>query len=259
MIQAFISIRILDLFDIFLVALLFYQVYQWIKSSIAINIFVGIFAIYLFWLLVKALKMQLLTTILGQFMGVGVIALIIVFQQEIRRFFLHIGTKYFSKNSKYFIEYLFSGDLFKSNNSNKTEIIKAVLSLSKTKTGALIVLTNKSELKGFTETGDDINAKINANLIESIFFKNSPLHDGAMIVVQNRIVAARCMLPINNDVKLPSNYGMRHLSAVSMHYQTNALVIIVSEETGRISYVWNGELTTVESEETLNQILNYDF
>ena len=136
MIQAFITIRILDVFDIFLVALLLYQIYQWIKSSVAINIFVGMFAIYLFWLLVKALKMQLLTTILGQFMGVGVLALIIVFQQEIRRFFLHVGSKYFSKNSKFFIDYLNHGDLFSSSDSYANEIISACNSLSKTKTGA---------------------------------------------------------------------------------------------------------------------------
>ena len=259
MVQAFISIRILDVFDIFLVALLLYQIYQWIKSSVAINIFVGMFAIYLFWLLVKALKMQLLTTILGQFMGVGVLALIIVFQQEIRRFFLHIGSKYFSKNSKFFIDYLNSGDMFSSSDVYRNEIIKSCNTLSKSKTGALIVLTNKSELRSFTETGDQINADINSNLIESIFYKNSPLHDGAMIIVRNKIVAARCTLPINNDLKLPSNFGMRHLSAMSMHYQTNTLLITVSEETGRISYVWDGQLRQIKSDQEFLQIFKLNF
>ncbi|MBN2668705.1 MAG: diadenylate cyclase [Bacteroidales bacterium] len=259
MITAFISLRILDIFDIFLVALIFYQVYQWIKTSIAINIFIGIFAIYLFWLLVKALKMQLLTTILGQFMGVGVIAIIIVFQQEIRRFFLHIGTKYFSKGSKFSLDYILSGDLFKSNNANKQEIMKACWALSREKMGALIVITNKSELSSFSETGDYINADINANLIEAIFFKNSPLHDGAMLIVRNKILAARCTLPINHDIKLPSNYGMRHLSAVSMNYQTNTLVITVSEETGQISYVWEGKIHPVYSEQDFNIAFSQDF
>jgi len=259
MIQAFITIRILDVFDIFLVALLLYQIYQWIKSSVAINIFVGMFAIYLFWLLVKALKMQLLTTILGQFMGVGVLALIIVFQQEIRRFFLHVGSKYFSKNSKFFIDYLNHGDLFSSSDSYANEIISACNSLSKTKTGALIVLTNKSELSTFTETGDVINADINANLIENIFFKNAPMHDGAMIIVRNKILAVRCTLPINNDLKLPSQYGMRHLSAMSMHYQTNTLVLTVSEETGAISYIWDGKLIAIKSDKEFKEIFKLDF
>jgi len=257
MIQAFITLRVLDILDIVLVAALLYQVYQWIKSSVAINIFVGIFAIYLFWLLVKALKMHLLTTILGQFMGVGVIALIIVFQQEIRRFFLHIGTKYFSKNSKFFIDYLRTGNVFSSIYTE--EIIKACNAMSKTKTGALIVLSKKSELSSYTETGDYINSEINSNLIENIFFKNSPLHDGAMIIVRNKIVAVRCTLPINNDVKLASNYGMRHISAMSMNYQTNAMVITVSEETGKISYVWEGELITINSDKEFKRIFKSDF
>jgi uncharacterized protein (TIGR00159 family) len=215
------------------------------------------FAIYLFWLLVKALKMQLLTTILGQFMGVGVIALIIVFQQEIRRFFLHIGTKYFSKNSKFFIDYLKGGNFV--NSVVRDEIIKACFSMSETKTGALIVLSNKSELSSFTETGDYINSDINANLIKTIFFKNSPLHDGAMIIVQNKIIAVRCTLPVNNDIQLASKYGMRHISAMSMNYQTNSLIITVSEETGTISYIWEGELTPITSEKEFKKIFKLDF
>jgi len=259
MIEAFISIRILDVFDVFLVAFIFYQIYQWIKSSIAINIFIGVFAIYLFWLLVKALKMQLLTTILGQFMGVGVIALIIVFQQEIRRFFLHVGTRYFSKNSKFFIDYLNHSDISNTKSIYKTEIIRACNALSKTKTGALIVLSNKSRLQSYTETGDILNADIKSILIENIFYKNSPLHDGAMIIIGDKIVAARCTLPINNDIKLPSNYGMRHLSAMSMHYQTNSLIITVSEETGNISYIWDGQLRTILSDKEFIEVFELDF
>jgi len=257
MIQAFITLRILDIIDIFLVALLLYQVYQWIKSSVAINILIGMFAIYLFWLLVKALKMHLLTTILGQFMGVGVIALIIVFQQEIRRFFLHIGTKYFSKNSKFILDYLQSDK--EQNLINYKAIIKACNTLSKTKTGALIVFSTKSDLIAFTETGDYINADINTNLIKTIFFKNSPLHDGAMIIIRGRIVAARCTLPINHNIKLASNYGLRHISAMSMNYQTNTLILTVSEETGAISYIWNGELKTINSDNEFKTIFKLDF
>ena len=201
--------------------------------------------------------MHLLTTILGQFMGVGVIALIIVFQQEIRRFFLHIGTNYFSKNSKFIIDYLQTD---KQNTIvNYNEIIKACDTFSKSKTGALIVLSSKSDLSSFTETGDYINANINSNLIKTIFFKNSPQHDGAMIIVRNRILAVRCTLPIDKDVKLASNYGLRHISAMSMNYQTNALIITVSEETGKISYIWNGELNTINSDSEFKTIFKLDF
>ncbi len=259
MINAFISIRVLDVFDVFIVALLFFQIYQWVKNSVAINIFLGIFVIYLFWLVVKVLKMQLLGTILGQFMGVGVIAILIVFQQEIRRFFLHIGTRYFSKSSKFSLEGLITGQVFQSNWSKKSEIIKACYAMSETKTGAIIVITNQSELISFAETGDYINADINANLIQSIFFKNSPLHDGAMLIAGNKILAVRVTLPINHDIKLPAQYGMRHIAAVSMNYQTNTLVIVVSEETGQISYAWDGQLYSIESETEFKKIFNHDF
>ncbi len=259
MILNFINIRFLDVLDILLVALLLYQVYQWIRKSVAINIFIGIFGIYLFWLLVKALKMQLLTTILGQFMGVGVIALIIVFQQEIRRFFLHLGTKYFSKNFKLYLERFTKGEDINYHAAKEQEIVDACFSMSKTKTGALIVLNNKQRLQTFVETGDTINADINANLIETIFFKNSPLHDGALIINKNKMLAARCTLPVNNDISLPSKYGMRHISAMSMNYQTDSLIITVSEETGRISYFWDGKLGHIENEKDFKAIFKLDY
>ncbi len=255
----FINIRFLDILDILLVAFLLYQIYQLIRKSVAINIFIGIFGIYLFWLLVKALNMQLLTTILGQFMGVGVIALIIVFQQEIRRFFLHLGTKYFSTNLKTYFEKLTKGDTVNSGTACKQAIITACMNMSKTKTGALIVLNNKQGLQTFVDTGDTINANVNANLIETIFFKNSPLHDGALIISQNKMLAARCTLPVNNDISLPSKYGMRHISAMSMNYQTDSLIITVSEETGKISYFWDGKLGHIDNEEDFKTIFKLDY
>ncbi len=259
MILGFIDIRFLDVLDIFLVALIFYQVYQWIRKSVAMNIFIGIFLIYLFWLLVRALEMHLLSSILGQFMGVGVIALIIVFQQEIRRFFFHFGTKYLSKNFKQSLENMIRGESFVNSHSDHQAIMKACWNMASTKTGALIVLSTKPGLLTFAETGDKINADIEANLLETIFFKNSPLHDGAVLIDRNKILAARCTLPVDDNVKLPSKYGMRHISAMSMNYQTNALVITVSEETGRISYFWDGEIHHIDSEKDFKQIFKLDY
>ena len=165
MLTLFIHIRILDFVDVFLVALLLYQLYQLIKNTVAMRIFTGILFIYFFWLLVKFLKMKLLTVILGQVMGVGVIALLIVFQQEIRRFLLIVGSRYFSRNSKFSLDYLLSGKLFQVQEASKKAIIEACWNLSKTKTGALIVLSNRSELKEYADTGDSVNADINTNLI----------------------------------------------------------------------------------------------
>ncbi len=259
MITAFINIRILDIIDIILVALLFYQAYRRIKTSIAINIFIGIFSIYLFWLLVKALKMHLLTTILGQFMGVGVIALIIVFQQEIRRFFLHIGTQYFSRKSRLLFDFMSKKEAYAKSQAYHQAIIDACFDMGESKTGALIILSNKLDLSHFAETGDFIHADVNTNLLKTIFFKNSPLHDGAMFITKGKILASRCTLPVNYDLKLPSHYGMRHLSAVSMNVETDTLAIVVSEETGRISYAWEGEIHYIKSRQEFEEVLKLDY
>jgi len=259
MLLNFIHIRILDFVDVFLVALLLYQLYQLIKNTVAMRIFTGILFIYFFWLLVKFLKMKLLTVILGQVMGVGVIALLIVFQQEIRRFLLIVGSRYFSRNSKFSLDYLLSGKLFQVQDASKKAIIESCWNLAKTKTGALIVLSNRSELKEYVDTGDAINADINTNLIENIFFKNAPLHDGAMIIVDNKIKAVRCTLPILDTAILPSHFGMRHKTALSMNLATDSLVLIVSEETGKISYAWKRELKTISDEAELKAVLDFDF
>ncbi len=242
MLLSFIHISLLDLLDIFLVALLLFQLYRLIKGTIAINIFVGIFAVYLFWLLVKAMHMELLSSILGQFIGVGVIALIIVFQQEIRRFLLILGGKYrlphwLSLSTR------FSTDLPETASSEIISIVKACESMSASRTGALIVIARKSELDQVLETGDEINADISSRLIEAIFFKNSPLHDGAMIIVHKRIKAARCQLPTAENIYLSAKYGMRHRAAVGITEKADAVVVIVSEETGEISLSVDGQLS----------------
>lgn len=255
MLTAFITIRFLDILDIILVALMFYQLYKLVRGSVAVNIFIGVFSLYILWQVVKYLDMNLLSTILGQFMGVGVIALIIVFQQEIRRFFLLIGTRYMSSKGNFSIKRFFtnSQDIIVY---NYADILgETIISMSKSLTGALIIISIKSELQNIVDSGLVINADIKKSLIKSIFFKNSPLHDGAMIIRRNKIIAARCLLPISQRRDLPSSYGLRHRSAIGLTETTDALVFIVSEETGRISYSFEGNIHTLKTKEDIVEII----
>lgn len=255
LVPLFISIRLLDIIDILLVALLFYQIYMLIRGTVAINIFLGIFTLYIFWLVVKALNMELLSSILGQIIGVGVIALIIVFQQEIRRFLLLLGTRYFSKN-RFSIEkmLMMKGDKYDTP-VNIEAIVRACRNMAETKIGALIVVTQKSNLQLYAETGDIINAETSSRLIENIFFKNSPLHDGAMIIKNNLIYAVRCILPLTEKTNLSATYGLRHRAALGISEITDALVIVVSEETGKISFIFEGVITENISVVKLREIL----
>ncbi len=242
MLLSFIAIRFLDILDILLVAFLLYQIYNLIRGTAAFNIFIAIFTFYLLWLIVKALNMQLLGSILGQVIGVGVIALIIVFQQEIRRFLLIFGTRYLS-SQKFSLEHIFS---FRSKTAtgkvNISAIVNACTNMSALKTGALIVLTRRSDLFTYAKTGDIINADVSGRLLESIFFKNSPLHDGAVIIHKNRIWAARCVLPTTERLDIPAHFGMRHRAALGLTEKTDGVVITVSEETGGISLTRNGRI-----------------
>ncbi len=258
MVGLFISIRILDVFDILLTALLFYQVYRLIKGTIAINIFIGIFSVYLLWLLVRALNMQLLGSILGQFIGVGVIALIIVFQQEIRRFLLLIGTRYLS-NRAFSIEKLFTSVSGSRPKIRLTSLIKSFKNFSERKTGALVVIARASELEAYAQTGDRIDAVTSSRLMESIFCKESPLHDGAVIIIGDRINAARCVLPVSENTNLPPDFGMRHRAALGMSEQTDAAVVVVSEETGWISIADEGKLIPNISIRDLAEYLKREF
>jgi diadenylate cyclase len=257
MINLFITIRILDVVDIILVAFLMYQIYNLIKGTVAMNIFIAIFLIYLVWLIVKALHMQLLGTILGQFIGVGIIALIIVFQQEIRRFLLMLGTRYMSR--KFSLENLFSWNAYESHKLNIKAIVTACVNMSKTHTGALIVLGKDSALHMYAETGEIINAYSSTRLIESIFFKNSPLHDGAIIIIDDRIYAARCILPLSESTLLPQGYGLRHRAAIGMSESNDSLVIVISEETGNISVAENGHIREELDHKELSLLLEKEF
>lgn len=233
----------IDFIDVILVAFLIYQLYKIIRGTVAIRIFLGIFAIYLFWKIVEVLKMELLSEILGQFIGVGVIALIIVFQQEIRRFLLLVGTSgFFSENKAAKRLFNWSKGGTEEVVTDIPSIVTACQHMSETLTGALIVLERSTDLSMYTSTGDEINAKISNRLLENIFFKNSPLHDGAVIIRKNKIIAARCVLPSTEKSNFPSTLGMRHRAAVGITENTDAIVITVSEQTGSISLSKNGEL-----------------
>lgn len=255
----FIHVRILDVVDIFIVAFVLYQIYLLIRGTAAMNIFSGIVLLYFIWLVVRALNMELLGNLLGQVIGVGVIALIIVFQQEIRKFLLLLGSRYTSKGKIALSSILLGTDQNEMSNTNIDAIIKACKNLSETKTGALIAITRKSELDVYTETGDLINAELSSRLLENIFFKNSPLHDGAVIIKGNKIHAARCVLPISENLNLPPHYGMRHKSALGLTEVTDALAIVVSEETGKISLADNGnidyDISPIELKQKLEQKL----
>ncbi|MDX9781632.1 MAG: diadenylate cyclase CdaA [Bacteroidales bacterium] len=244
----FIKIGFIDILDIFLVGLLIYQAYKLIKGTAAMNIFTGVLVFYFIWIIVKALHMDLLSAIMGQIIGVGGIALVILFQQEIRRFLLRIGTRYIDSRQQMRIIRAFMGK-HKREISLETldEITLACKRMAETKTGALIVLAHNSALEFVSETGDRIDATVNRRLIETIFFKNTPLHDGAMLINGEKIIAARCTLPITENPGIPPYYGMRHRAALGVSEQSDASVIVVSEQRGEISFVNNGEIRTISS------------
>lgn len=230
-------ITILDIIDIFLVALILFQIFRLIRGTAAFSIFIAIFFIYLFWLLVKALNMELISALLGQVIGVGVLALIIVFQQEVRRFLLIIGNRYITGHSFSFRRFLSSVKEETGSPKEAEEIVRACEAMALKRSGALIVIGRRSSLDLFSEGGELVKARISAELIETIFFKNTPLHDGAVLIEGGVILAARCPLPITEQVILPTHYGMRHRAAIGMSEQTDALVVVVSEESGFISVV----------------------
>lgn len=258
MINAFITIRIIDIIDILLVAYLMYVIYSLIKGTAAFNIFVGIITIYFLYRLVKALNMQLLESILGQVISVGVIALMIVFQQEIRRMLLYLGTRYF-KQGNFSIENLFSPNVKKSSSIKIKSIIKACSIMANEKTGALIVIARKNNLTSYADTGDILNAETSSRVLVSIFNKYSPLHDGAVIINGEKVFAARCVLPVSESLILPPHFGMRHRAGLGMSESTDALIIIISEETGNISIADNGEIKEAIDIRTLMDNLQKEF
>jgi uncharacterized protein (TIGR00159 family) len=252
----FLEVGWVDIVDITLVSVLLYQVYKLIRGSIAVNIFLGILAIYLIYLIVRAAQMEVLSTILGQFLGVGVLAMIILFQPEIRKFLLVIG------RGTEFRENIFKTIANWRNDTHEefevSEVMEAAKSLKSSKTGALIVFSRDTELKFYAQTGDAIDAEVNKRLLLSIFNKNSPLHDGAVIIYKSRIKAARCVLPVSENDHIPANYGLRHRAAVGMSENTDTLVLAISEETGRTLLARNGQyIRAIKLREVEKRIMEY--
>lgn len=248
---------VIDVIDIILVALLLYYVYKLIKGTVAINIFIGIIFIYLAWRLTSALNMELLSSIFGGFMSVGIIALIVVFQPEIRKFLLMVGSTNFASKGGFSKRFKF----LRTQSLNKTEaelVVNACVKMGSSKTGALIVLERNNNLDFLVATGDEMNIQVTQPILESIFFKNSPLHDGAIIIANNIVKATRVILPVNNEKNIPERFGLRHRAAVGVTEKTDALALVVSEETGQISYIKNGEFVMYKNTEELIEKIKTD-
>ena len=252
----FLSFGIKDLIDILLVATLLYYAYRLMKESRSLNIFFGVLIFIVFWLFVsQILEMRLLGTLLDRIVSVGAIALLILFQDEIRKFFSTIGTHERVRAAVRF----FSGEQKQTHTREDImPIVMACLSMSKQKVGALIVMQRSLPLTDFVRSGELIDARISQRLIENIFFKNSPLHDGGMIISHKRITAAGCILPVSHDLSLPKELGLRHRAAMGISQETDALAIVVSEETGNISIAFRGSFQLHATAEDLERILTED-
>lgn len=240
----FINITILDLIDIFIVALIIFNIYRLTRGTNAISIIVGILIIYLIWVIVRLLNMELLSMLLGQIIGVGVIALIIVFQQEIRRFLLILGSRYFSGHDRFFgrLSSRSKGEASSAPEDQWIEaIVEACRNMSASKTGALIVIAEDIDMTSIISTGKEVDAVVSQDLLENIFFKNAPLHDGAVVVSDRRIKAAGCILP-STESEVPSSFGTRHRAALGAAENYDVVVVAVSEEKGSISIARMGKL-----------------
>jgi uncharacterized protein (TIGR00159 family) len=253
----FISFGITDAIDILLVAVILYLSYNLVKGTSGLNIFIGLALIYMAYIVIKAFDLKLLSSILGKFVNVGVIAIMIVFQQEIRKFLLYIGSNEFLRNKNW-------KNILKLNFSQKEEteimldveaVATACFNMSHTLTGALIVIARKTDLKFFINTGDLVDSGLSSRMLENIFYKNSPMHDGAVIIQDNRIVAARCVLPVSEKEDFPAHYGMRHRAAVGITENTDAIAITVSEQTGAVAITAHGEINPSLSREKFVYIL----
>ena len=254
MLLNFITLRFLDVLDILLVAFLMYQIYLLIRGTVAMNVFIGILIIVIFWGIVTLLKMELLGSILSKVLSVGVIALIIIFQQELRRFLILLGTRYFP-NKSFSVDQLFHFTTTHIPKLKVRSIYKACMNMSEKKTGALIVITRKSSLDIYAQTGTILNAEVSSHLLENIFFKNSPLHDGAVIIDKDKIYAASCVLPVSENMNLSKDMGLRHRAAIGLTENADALVVVVSEETGNISVSENGRILNNIDSAKLLQVL----
>lgn len=254
---SFLHFSWIDLLDILMVALILYFIFRWIKGSSAFNIFIAIIIVLVVRVLATALGMKMMSALLGTIIDVGAIALIIIFQPELRRFLNNLGRSAGNTLEKRNILLKIFGHEVSGTLSGESmdEIAEACFEMSAQKTGALIVIRHNNRMEDILSTGDIIDAEISRRLIMNIFFKNSPLHDGAMIISDNRITAARCTLPITERQDLPARFGMRHKAAVGISEASDADVVVVSEQTGGISFVRAGKVTPIKSMNALKLTL----
>lgn len=257
---SFFKFTIFSVLDIILLAIIIYQLYNLIKGTIAANIFIGLILIYVLYYIVPETKMPLLAGILKKVADVGIIAVIVVFQQEIRRFLLLVGKNASLQRNKAWWRYFFGkAEVEKNNYIRIKPIIDACKSLKQSRTGALIVFAKYYDEQFYQNSCEVLEAKISKRLLESIFQKTSPLHDGAVVIAENKIKSASCILPLTDKVDLPAQFGLRHRAGIGVTEANEASAIIISEETGEISYAKQGRVKMNISFAELEKLLNKDF
>ncbi|MCL5245272.1 diadenylate cyclase [Cellulophaga sp. 20_2_10] len=254
----FLDFKITDVIDIILVAVLLYYIYKLVRGSVAINIFIGIVIVWALWKLTELLDMKMISSMVGGFMNIGLIALIIVFQQELRKFLLMIGSTNFANKRNFIKHFKFLKQEAMTSDTNVEAIVTACDKMGKTKTGALLVLERTNSLDFVKSSGDKMNIEVTQPILESIFYKNSPLHDGAAVLVNNTIVATRVILPVSQERTIPLRFGLRHRAAVGITEKTDSLALVVSEETGAISYIKNGEFVLYKDLAELVSLIKED-
>lgn len=256
-ILGFLNITLVDILDIVLVALIIYLLFRWIKGSSAMNIFVAIILLLIIRIIAEAIGMKMISSLLGTIIDLGGVALLVIFQPEIRKFLNNIGKSAGSTiESRSILSRLLPRKPDQSiSEASADEISQACISMSQSRTGALIVILGRNKPDDIISTGDTVDARISNRMIMNIFFKNSPLHDGAMVIGGDRIIAARCTLPITERLDLPARYGMRHKAAFGLSEICDAHVLVVSEQTGEISYVHEGKVTVMTGRNVLKATL----
>ena len=255
----FIKSTILPIIDVILVAVMLYYAYKLVRGTAAIIVFRGFVIIYIIWWITDVLNMNILSSILGGFIGVGVFAVIIVFQQEIRKFLLLLGSSRIANNKSLWKKFTLFFKISKEQAKlNINEFIIACNKLQKTKTGAIFVFERNNSLDFIKDDGDKINSEVSSAIIESIFYKNGPLHDGAVIVVGNLIVSSRGTLPVSKNKKINKSFGLRHKAAIGISEESDALCIVISEESGKISYIKNGDFCNYKNDDELKSMLLED-
>ncbi|WP_207535561.1 diadenylate cyclase CdaA [Desertivirga arenae] len=253
---SFLHLRLLDIIDIIVVAFIIYYIYNLIRGTIALNILLGLIIIYLVYLVTLQLNMHLLSHFLGGFVGVGVLAVVVVFQQEIRRFLLLIGKNAFIHRNRLWKTFFASKqEAAKDNEISLKPIVDACKYMQATRTGALIVFAKYFDEQYYQNSGEQMDAIISKRLLESIFQKNSPLHDGAVVISDGKIRCASCILPLTDNEKLPPHFGLRHRAGIGISEMSDAVAVIVSEETGTIAYAKQGRVKMNLNAEDLEKLL----